>query len=57
MFFAFISNDMVITTEIMCYNSNFLIGNTYCYEKPESLGTSNHLLFVAEKQELACQSD
>lgn len=32
MFFAFISNDMVITTETMCYNSNFLTGNTYNHE-------------------------
>lgn len=114
MFFAFISNDMVITTETMCYNSNFLTGQEYnhetfkvvdfpfvfhtvdhcrkllrnsnllicgevatdglselladkinlmddesynawlnyhfyCSEKPEFLGTSNHLLFIAEK--------
>lgn len=114
MFFAFISNDMVITTETMCYNQEFLKGNQYnhntfkvkdfpfvfhtvddcrellinsnlrikseiaadglselladkinnmddesyskwinyhfyCSEKPEFLGVSNHLLFVAEK--------
>lgn len=113
MFFAFISNDMVITTETMLYNSNFLTGNKYnhdtfklvdfpfvfhtvedcrklmrdsslsiklevaadglselladkindmddksyekwlnyhyyCCEKPEFLGASNHLLFIAE---------
>ena len=116
MFFAFISNDMVITTETMCYNSDFLIGNEYnhdnykvkdfpfvfhtvedcrnllrdsdititgevaadglselladkinsmneenyklwldyhyyCCEKPEFLGASNHLLFIAEKSD------
>ncbi len=115
MFFAFISNDMVIVTETMCYNPYFLQGDTYdhenfkvknfpfvfhtvddcrkllkdsglniisevaadglselledkinnmsdedykqwlnfhyyCCEKPEFLGVSNHLLFVAEKQ-------
>lgn len=114
MFFAFISNDMVITTETMCYNPNFLKGDTYnhetfkiadfpfvfhtvdqcrkllddsklkitseiaadglselladkinvmdekdynlwlnyhyyCSEKPEFLGCSNHLLFIAKK--------
>ncbi len=114
MFFAFIANDMVITTETMCYNPNFLTGNTYnhdnfkvvdfpfvfhtvedcrkllkdsnltinaevaadglselladkinnmddesysqwlnyhyyCCEKPEFLGASNHLLFIAQK--------
>ncbi|MDZ5253258.1 class I SAM-dependent methyltransferase [Clostridium sp. LIBA-8841] len=114
MFFAFISNDMVITTETMCYNPNFLKGDAYdhetfklvdypfvfhsvdqcrkllndsgveiiseiaadglselladkinnmdeedynlwlnyhyhCSEKPEFLGYSNHLLFIAEK--------
>lgn len=114
MFFAFISNDMVITTETMCYNPEFLkedsydhdsfkvedfpfvfhtVGDCrnllkdsnlkikgevaadglselladkinamddesyeqwinyhfYCCEKPEFLGASNHLLFVAEK--------
>ncbi len=114
MFFAFISNDMVITTETMLYEEDFLKGNNYnhdtfkvvdfpfvfhtvdqcrkllresdlkitsevatdglselladkinnmdeesyskwlnyhyyCCEKPEFLGTSNHLLFVAEK--------
>ena len=114
MFFAFISNDMVIVTETMCYNPDFLQGNTYdhdsfkvrdfpfvfhtvddcrkllndsdlniiseiatdglselledkinnmndedyeqwlnfhyyCCEKPEFLGTSNHLLFAAKK--------
>lgn len=113
MFFAFISNDMVITTETMLYNSNFLRGDKYnhdtfklvdfpfvfhtvddcrklmrdsrlsiklevaadglselladkindmddesyekwlnyhyyCCEKPEFLGVSNHLLFIAE---------
>lgn len=113
MFFAFISNDMVITTETMCYNSNFLKESSYnhetfkvvdfpfvfhtidecrklfkdsklticreiatdglselfadkinrmddesykawlnyhfyCCEKPEFLGASNHLLFIAE---------
>lgn len=113
-FFAFISNDMVITTETMCYNPNFLKGDAYnhetfklvdfpfvfhnvdqcrkllndsgveiiseiaadglselladkinnmdeedynlwlnyhyhCSEKPEFLGCSNHLLFIAEK--------
>jgi ubiquinone/menaquinone biosynthesis C-methylase UbiE len=114
MFFAFISNDMVITTETFLYNPNFLLEDLYnretfkvvdfpfvfhtvddcrkllrdaelniiseiaadglselfqdkinkmdnesyeqwlnfhfhCCEKPEFLGTSNHLLFVAEK--------
>lgn len=114
MFFAFISNDMVITTETILYNPDFLLGNSYdhksfkvvdfpfvfhtvddsrkllrdsnlniisevaadglselfadkinnmdeesyvqwlnyhfyCCEKPEFLGSSNHLLFVAEK--------
>lgn len=114
MFFAFISNDMVITTETMLYEEDFLKGNNYnhdtfkvvdfpfvfhtvdqcrklliesdlkitseiatdglselladkinnmdeesyskwlnyhyyCCEKPEFLGASNHLLFVAEK--------
>ncbi|GKU26696.1 class I SAM-dependent methyltransferase [Clostridium folliculivorans] len=114
MFFAFISNDMVITTEAMCYDPNFLKGveynhetfkvvdfpfvfhtvddcrellkdsslvvcgevatdglselladkinamddesynswinyHFYCCEKPEFLGASNHLLFIAEK--------
>lgn len=114
MFFAFISNDMVIATETMCYNPNFLKGDSYnheslklinypfvfhtvdqcrdllknsnlsiiseiaadglselladkinnmdeedynlwlnyhyhCSEKPEFLGCSNHLLFIAEK--------
>lgn len=114
MFFAFISNDMVIITETFLYNSNFLIGASYdhetfklvdfpfvfhtvddcrkllndsklniisevaadglsellqekinkmdnesyaqwlnyhfnCCEKPEFLGSSNHLLFIAEK--------
>ncbi|HHD2753532.1 TPA: class I SAM-dependent methyltransferase [Clostridium perfringens] len=114
MFFAFISNDMVITTETMCYNLDFLKGDTYnhetfkvvdfpfvfhtvdqcrkllnnsnlkitseiaadglselladkinamdekdynlwlnyhyyCSEKPEFLGCSNHLLFIAKK--------
>lgn len=114
MFFAFISNDMVITTETMCYNAKFLKGDSYnhkkfkvvdfpfvfhtvddcrkllkdsnliinaevaadglselladkinnmddesykqwlnyhyyCCEKPEFLGASNHLLFIAEK--------
>ncbi len=114
MFFAFISNDMVITTETMCYNSSFIKGDEYnhedfkvadfpfifhtvedcrrllsysdlkinsevaadglselladkinsmddesyslwlkyhyyCCEKPEFLGVSNHLLFIAEK--------
>ncbi|WP_244971151.1 class I SAM-dependent methyltransferase [Tissierella pigra] len=114
MFFAFISNDMVITTETMCYNPTFLTGDTYnhhtfkvkdfpfvfhtvddcrqilrnsdliinnevatdglselladkinnmndesydkwlnyhyyCCEKPEFLGTSNHLLFITSK--------
>lgn len=114
MFFAFISNDMVITTETILYNPNFLLGDLYnhetfkvvdfpfvfhtvddcrkllkgselniisevaadglsellqdkinkmddesyeqwlnyhfyCCEKPEFLGASNHLLFVAEK--------
>ncbi len=114
MFFAFISNDMVITTETMRYDTEFLKGDTYnhesfklvdfpfvfhtvddcrkllrdsdltinsevaadglselladkinnmddesykswlnyhyyCCEKPEFLGTSNHLLFIAEK--------
>lgn len=114
MFFAFISNDMVITTETVLYNPNFLTGDSYdhesfkvvdfpfvfhtvdssrkllkdsklniisgiaadglselladkinemdeesylqwlnyhfyCCEKPEFLGASNHLLFVAEK--------
>lgn len=114
MFFAFISNDMVIVTETMCYNPNFLKGDSYnheslklinypfvfhtvdqcrdllknsnlsiiseiaadglselladkinnmdeedynlwlnyhyhCSEKPEFLGCSNHLLFIAEK--------
>ena len=114
MFFAFISNDMVITTETMLYNPNFLLGDSYdhegfkvvdfpfvfhtvdasrkllkdsklniigeiaadglselfadkinemdeesyiqwlnyhfyCCEKPEFLGASNHLLFVARK--------
>ena len=114
MFFAFISNDMVITTETFLYNPNFLLEDSYnhktfkvvdfpfifhtvddcrkllkdselniisevaadglsellqdkinkmddesyeqwlsyhfyCCEKPEFLGTSNHLLFVAEK--------
>lgn len=113
-FFAFISNDMVVTTETMLYDEEFLKGNNYnhdtfkvvdfpfvfhtvdqcrsllkdsnlkiisevaadglselladkinnmdeenykqwlnyhyyCCEKPEFLGTSNHLLFVAEK--------
>jgi len=116
MYFAFISNDMVITTETILYNPNFLLGDTYdhtsfkvvdfpfvfhtvddcrkllrasnlnitseiaadglselfadkinnmddesytqwlnyhfyCCEKPEFLGASNHLLFVAEKNE------
>lgn len=32
MFFAFISNDMVITTETMCYNPNFLKGDAYDHE-------------------------
>ncbi|MCR2044053.1 class I SAM-dependent methyltransferase [Anaerosalibacter massiliensis] len=32
MFFAFISNDMVILTETMCYNSGFLNGDTYNHE-------------------------
>lgn len=115
MFYAFISNDMVITTETMRENSNFLKKDTYnhntfkvvdfpfifhtvddcrkllrdsdlkiisevaadglselladkinvmddetyklwlnyhfyCCEKPEFLGTSNHLLFIAEKK-------
>ncbi|WP_229768599.1 class I SAM-dependent methyltransferase [Tissierella pigra] len=114
MFFAFISNDMVITTETMCYNPSFLTEDTYnhhtfkvrdfpfvfhtvddcrqilrdsdltinnevatdglselladkinnmndesynkwlnyhyyCCEKPEFLGTSNHLLFITSK--------
>lgn len=114
MFFAFISNDMVIVTETMCFNPDFLQGDTYdhdsfkvrdfpfvfhtvddcrkllndsdlniiseiaadglselledkinnmndedyeqwlnfhyyCCEKPEFLGTSNHLLFAAKK--------
>lgn len=114
MFFAFISNDMVITTETMLYDAEFLKGDNYnhdtfkvvdfpfvfhtvdqcrnllrdsnlkitsevaadglselladkinnmdeesykqwlnyhyyCCEKPEFLGASNHLLFVAEK--------
>ncbi|MGG5461625.1 class I SAM-dependent methyltransferase [Clostridium sp. B9] len=114
MFFAFISNDMVIVTETMCYNPNFLKEDAYnhdtfkihnfpfvfhtveqcrnllrnsslnikaevaadglcelladkinamddydynkwleyhyyCSEKPELLGYSNHLLFVAKK--------
>lgn len=114
MYFAFISNDMVITTETFTYNPNFLLGDSYdhktfkvddfpfvfhtvndcrkllkesklktisevaadgfsellqdqinkmddrsynqwlnyhyyCCEKPEFLGASNHLLFVAEK--------
>lgn len=114
MFFAFISNDMVITTETMLYEEDFLKGKNYnhdtfkvvdfpfvfhtvdqcrkllresdlkitsevatdglselfadkinnmdeesykqwlnyhyyCCEKPELLGTSNHLLFIAEK--------
>ena len=114
MLFAFISNDMVIATETMCYNSSFIKSDTYnhesskvagiifvfhtvedcrkllrdselrincevatdglselladkinnmddesyrlwlnyhyyCCEKPEFLGASNHLLFVAEK--------
>lgn len=114
MFFAFISNDMVIATETICNNPDFLKGDTYdhesfkvddfpfvfhtvddcrkllrdcnlkidaeiaadglselladkinkmddesyrlwldyhyyCSEKPEFLGASNHLLFVAEK--------
>lgn len=114
MFFAFISNDMVITTQTMLYDKEFLKGDNYnhdtfkvvdfpfvfhtvdqcrnllrgsnlkiasevaadglselladkinnmdegsykqwlnyhyyCCEKPEFLGTSNHLLFVAEK--------
>lgn len=114
MFFAFISNDMVIATETFVYNLNFLTGKSYnhesfkvvnfpfvfhtvdncrnllrdsnlkiiaeiaadglselladrinnmdeksyaqwlkyhfyCCEKPEFLGASNHLLFVAEK--------
>ena len=114
MFFAFISNDMVITTETFLYNPDFLTGNLYdhesfkvgdfpfvfhtvddcrkllkssnlniisevaadglselfadkinnmdeetymqwlnyhfyCSEKPEFLGASNHLLFIAEK--------
>lgn len=114
MFFAFISNDMVIATETSLYNPNFLLGDSYnhktfkvvdfpfvfhtvddcrkllndsklntisevaadglsellqeninkmddesyaqwlnyhfyCCEKPEFLGASNHLLFVAEK--------
>jgi ubiquinone/menaquinone biosynthesis C-methylase UbiE len=29
MYFAFISNDMVITTETMCYNPGFIKGETY----------------------------
>ncbi len=114
MFFAFISNDMVITTETMCYDADFMKGESYnhesfkvvdfpfvfhtvedcrkllgdsklrinseiaadglselladkinnmddesykswlnyhyyCSEKPEFLGSSNHLLFIAEK--------
>lgn len=114
MFFAFISNDMVITTETFLYNPDFLSGSSYshdsfkvvnfpfvfhtvddcrrilrdsnlsiiseiaadglselladrinnmdeksyaqwlkyhfyCCEKPEFLGASNHLLFIAEK--------
>lgn len=114
MFFAFISNDMVITTETFLYNPEFLTGDSYnhqsfkvadfpfvfhtvddcrrilgdsnlkiiseiatdglselfadkinnmneesysqwlkyhfyCCEKPELLGASNHLLFIAEK--------
>lgn len=32
MFFAFISNDMVITTETMCYTPDFLTGDTYNHE-------------------------
>jgi hypothetical protein len=35
-FFAFISNDMIITTETRCYDLEFL-------------GTSNYLLFIAEQ--------
>lgn len=31
-FFAFISNDMVITTETFLYNPNFLLGNSYNHE-------------------------
>lgn len=114
MFFAFISNDMVVVTETFLYNNEFLTGNSYnhdsfrvvnfpfvfhtvdncrdllkdsnlkiiaeiaadglselfadkinnmdeesyiqwlnyhfyCSEKPECLGASNHLLFIAEK--------
>lgn len=114
MFFAFIANDMIIATETMCYNPNFLKEDSYnhetfkvknfpfvfhtlddcrkllrdsklvieaevatdglsellaekinkmddesynqwlqyhfyCCKKPEFLGASNHLLFVAEK--------
>ena len=114
MFFAFINNDMVIVTETMCYQPDYLKGNGYdsqtfkvkdfpfvfttinqgrellynlgltivaeiasdglselladkidemddesyqlwlnyhfyCSEKPEFLGTSNHLLFVAQR--------
>lgn len=29
MFFAFIANDMIIATETMCYNPNFLKGDSY----------------------------
>lgn len=32
MFFAFISNDMVITTETMCYNANFLKEDEYNHQ-------------------------
>ncbi|WIV11455.1 class I SAM-dependent methyltransferase [Proteiniborus sp. MB09-C3] len=32
MFFAFISNDMVIVTETMCYNPEFLQGDAYNHE-------------------------
>lgn len=32
MFFAFISNNMIIATETMCYNSGFLQGDTYNHE-------------------------
>lgn len=32
MFFAFISNDMVIATETMCYNQDFLKGKSYDHD-------------------------
>lgn len=32
MYFAFISNDMVITTETMCFNMDYIKGDTYDHE-------------------------